>query len=474
MIGLVSRAPRSNKRVNFLMGFLILILLLGFLTRPWSGTGKVVRAAPGPGETRLTLYFTFHTPNAFYLFPVNTSIPDTKTPAAAAMELLIQGPPPGGPLWSGIPRDTRLLGVEIKDGTAYVNFSREITRANVGSSGEALLVQSIVATLGQFPTVKRVKILVEGQPVETLAGHVDLTGYLTPQFDKVYRGFPDTRGHWSEGEVLAFSLRGVLSGYPDGTFAPEEKTTRAEFIKMVLAGLDLLKPGSEGKPVGTPTFTDVGESSWFFPYIERAVSLGIVRPQDYGPAFAPEEKLTRREMAVLVVRAMGLEGEAARKRGADLPFADTVNLPDWAKGYLAAAAERKYLRGYEDGTFRPNGQATRAEATAVLGRLLNLGQGAMYLAQPQRDQRLTGQVLIMGAASVFEASVCFRLKSKTGRLLQEDCLMASEGAPGWGVFGGLFNLAPVEEKEGMVEAFYYSPKDGQERNVISIPVRFGQ
>jgi len=458
---------KQRKKLSLLLLF---ILAFWFLGLP-AASAEAATATP---STRLILYFGFQTPNNFYLFPVTTAIPYTSTPAAKALELLIQGPPAGGPLWSSIPPATKVRNLEIKDGTAYVDFSREITQANVGSSGEAILLQSIVTTLGQFPSVKRVKILVEGQPVATLAGHVDTSGFLEPQSGLVYRGFADLRGHWSEGEVLAFSLRGILAGYPDGTFQPDQKISRGEFIKLLLSALDLSK--GEVPPAATSSFTDVGKTSWLYPYVERAVTLGILRPADYGQEFRPNEAVTRREMATLMVRACGWEDEARQRRGTVLPFADIQGEPDWAKGYLAVMAERGYFRGYPDRTLRPEGKATRAEAVALLGRVLDLGSGSIYLTEPRRQGNLKDRFLVLGTASVFEAHLNFRLRTKEGDLLLEDFLVASEGAPGWGVFGGLFRLPAGGEisSEGRVQVFYRSARDGQEMNVVEIPVLFAQ
>lgn len=458
---------KQRKKLSLLLLFILAFWFLGL-------PAASAEAATGAPSTRLILYFEFHTPNSFYLFPVTTTIPYTNTPATKALELLIQGPPTGGPLWSSIPPATKVRSLEIKDGTAYVDFSREITQANVGSSGEAILLQSIVTTLGQFPSVKWVKILVEGQPVATLAGHVDTSGLLEPQPGLVYRGFVDLRGHWSEGEVLAFSLRGILAGYPDGTFQPDRKITRGEFIKLLLSALDLWK--GEAPQEATPSFTDVGETSWLYPYVERAAALGILRPADYGQELRPNEAVTRREMATLMVRACGWEDEARQRRGAVLPFTDLQGEPDWAKGYLAVMVERGYFRGYPDRTLRPEGKATRAEAAAILGRVLDLGSGSIYLTEPRRQGLLKDRFLVLGTASVFEAHLDFRLRAKEGGLLLEDVLLASEGAPGWGVFGGLFTLPAGGEKrsEGRVQVFYRSARDGQEMNVVEIPVLFAQ
>jgi len=83
--------------------------------------------------------------------------------------------------WEGesknlIPQGTRLLSLKVKDGIATVNFSREFTdNFNGGAQLEALTIHSIVHTLTQFPEIRRVRFLVEGQKLETLAGHLDIS-----------------------------------------------------------------------------------------------------------------------------------------------------------------------------------------------------------------------------------------------------------------------------------------------------------
>lgn len=111
------------------------------------------------------------------LRPVNKQISAKEDPIEAALRLLVEqgnGKDPSNP----IPEGTKLLGVEVKDGLAIVNFSHEF-RDNFqgGSTGEALLIGAILRTLGQFSEIRQVSILVEGKPISSL-GHLDLSGRL--------------------------------------------------------------------------------------------------------------------------------------------------------------------------------------------------------------------------------------------------------------------------------------------------------
>jgi germination protein M len=78
---------------------------------------------------------------------------------------------------SGVfPKGARLLGATIRDGMLQLNFSPELTQNfEGGSDDEAALVNAITSTAGSFPNIERVQILVDGKPIESLGGHIDLS-----------------------------------------------------------------------------------------------------------------------------------------------------------------------------------------------------------------------------------------------------------------------------------------------------------
>ncbi len=93
----------------------------------------------------------------------------------AAMHSLMSGTKEKGQV-SIIPKEAKLRHVTVQNGTAKVDFSKEFARKFTGgSTGEEMLVGSIVDTLTEFPEVQQVQFLIEGQPVETIAGHMDTT-----------------------------------------------------------------------------------------------------------------------------------------------------------------------------------------------------------------------------------------------------------------------------------------------------------
>jgi germination protein M len=96
-----------------------------------------------------------------------------------AMEQLVAGPESKDSI-STIPDGTKILNVDVIKGVAYANFSGELSTKHWGGAAmEALTIQSIVDTLAQFDGVDKVKILLDGSPAETIAGHVDTSQPFT-------------------------------------------------------------------------------------------------------------------------------------------------------------------------------------------------------------------------------------------------------------------------------------------------------
>ncbi len=136
-------------------------------------------------DINLPVYFVeFGTDDAYLIREIHT-IPHTKQVANAAMQVLIKDKK------SILPPDTKILGINIENGLATVNFSEEVLNANVGSSGEALGIQSIVNTLTNLPNIEKVVFQVNGRTdgrAQDWWGHVGLYKQpFTKDYSKVYK-----------------------------------------------------------------------------------------------------------------------------------------------------------------------------------------------------------------------------------------------------------------------------------------------
>jgi hypothetical protein len=163
-------------------------------------------------------------------------------------------------------------------------------------------------------------------------------------------------GMWAYSYIRALACTGIVSGYPDGTFRPQNPTTRAQLVKMVV-----LLEGSTLQSPPAPTFVDVPASHVFYRYVETAVNLELIAGYEDG-SFKPDAPVSRAQVAKIVVKA----------RGWDLALPATpaslcdVSATHWAYSYIQVAIAHGIFTGYGDGCFRPDDFATRAQLAKVL------------------------------------------------------------------------------------------------------------
>ncbi|WP_435922131.1 S-layer homology domain-containing protein [Paenibacillus sp. DYY-L-2] len=174
--------------------------------------------------------------------------------------------------------------------------------------------------------------------------------------------YPDVERHWASEAMMRLSERGIMEGYGDGTFKPDRMMTRAEFITVVsrLLGLN----GKAAKSV----YTDVAEGAWYSRYVNGMVEAGIVSGFEDG-TFRPEQKMTREQVWVILYRAF--KNNLPQKEQSERIFTDTNEISPWANEAISALIASGVVSGYPDGTLKPKETITRAEAAALLAKLLN-------------------------------------------------------------------------------------------------------
>lgn len=183
---------------------------------------------------------------------------------------------------------------------------------------------------------------------------------VTPE--QLFKDVPP--GHWAFDIINSLFNAKIVGGYPDGTFRPENSITRAEFSRMLTNALGL----ADGNP-GAPTFSDVKPGDWYYGCVEAAVKADLVKGYETGE-FRPDALITRQEMTVILVRAMGLLGSANANAGSGTSFVDDSGIASWARGFVVTSTQQGLVGGYPDNTFRAEANATRAEACAMVYKLL--------------------------------------------------------------------------------------------------------
>ena len=168
--------------------------------------------------------------------------------------------------------------------------------------------------------------------------------------------YSDTAGHWAESAIQRAADYGLMVGYEDGRFGVADNLNRASFVTILcqMFSWEAVRPGQA-------SFIDCPSSHWAYGYVEAARAHGVV---DAGGSFRPDDYISREEMAVMLVKALGYD-TLAKSAAADLPFSDVTE----NQGYISLAYRIGMVSGIEeDGRllFKPASSATRAEAATML------------------------------------------------------------------------------------------------------------
>lgn len=150
------------------------------------------------------------------------------------------------------------------------------------------------------------------------------------------------------------------SGYDDGSFLPNNNITRGELAAMIarLSYGDDLPDG-----IYQASFPDVDSDAWFNKYIGYLEDKDVLSGYEDG-TFRPMDTITRGEISAVIARAQRYDLISYNGIFTDV----TEN--DWAKDYIETLADKNIVSGYEDGTFGPYSPLTRAEAVAIINRVL--------------------------------------------------------------------------------------------------------
>jgi hypothetical protein len=180
----------------------------------------------------------------------------------------------------------------------------------------------------------------------------------TPTASTCRLSFTDVgQDYWAYSHIAELACAGVISGYSDGTFRPQNSTTRAQFAKMIVLseGWTLANPAR-------PTFRDVDGSHLFYRYIETAYAHGVASGYN-GELFRPDSYVKRAQVAKMLVRARGwvLTGQTS------VALCD-VPASHWAWTYIQIAIQHNAFAGYANGCFYPDAYATRAQLAKVIAQ----------------------------------------------------------------------------------------------------------
>ncbi len=171
--------------------------------------------------------------------------------------------------------------------------------------------------------------------------------------------FSDITGHWAENYIDAIYCAGITTGFPDGTYRPEDSVIRAQMAAFIIRALY----GESFSYGSTPYFPDVPASHWAFKYVQRLFEDGITTGFPDG-TYKPDNVVIRAQMAAFIIRA--LYGESFSY--GSTPYFSDVPASHWAFKYVQRLFEDSITTGCGGSNYCPNNVVTRAQMAAFLSR----------------------------------------------------------------------------------------------------------
>ncbi|PIJ96865.1 S-layer homology domain-containing protein [Lysinibacillus sphaericus] len=183
------------------------------------------------------------------------------------------------------------------------------------------------------------------------------------------------KSHWAYESIKQVAEKGLVTGYEDGTYKPSAQVTRAEFATFLARVFD-------SNERATVSFNDISDTHWANEAIQEGLALGFIKLEDYSKnKFEPNKPMTRGEKSRWLANGLSHANADYGKAIEEMANSNLtlIPIPEFYKGgvnkkdlpYIGVALGTGLLSGYEDFTFKPNGNTTRAEAATILIRFMD-------------------------------------------------------------------------------------------------------
>lgn len=167
---------------------------------------------------------------------------------------------------------------------------------------------------------------------------------------------------WAKEAIDYLAQRKIINGKSENIFAPNDYLTRAEAVKLLVTAFNIEIPAELSLP-----FDDVNNSDWFYPYLCAAYKSGLIQGITQN-TFAPQQTITRQDIAVLISRIIKSDEE-----GADLTFSDSGEISDYAKNSVSLLCSLGIINGTDQNRFAPHENTTRAQAAKIWYNAIKTG-----------------------------------------------------------------------------------------------------
>ena len=214
--------------------------------------------------------------------------------------------------------------------------------------------------------------------------------------------FPDVSdNYWAASQIKLLSEQGVIVGYPDGTFKPDENVTRAEFASMAIKAL-----GQQNTKVVQPVnFSDINRDYWAYDAIQKALYFELVSAPKEGEAFRPDDSVSRAESLSVAVNALTTEQISVQKANEVLAkaYIDANSIPEW---FIIPAGKAEILGmmvimpSADKAKIEAERPATRAEVAAILFKMMEQAKLNPNAKLAEAMRKKTGDGFVVESATV--------------------------------------------------------------------------
>jgi len=181
--------------------------------------------------------------------------------------------------------------------------------------------------------------------------------------------FKDTKEHWCKEFVIDLMDKGIVKGFDDNTFRPANPVKRSEALKMVMIARDEeIENEVKAEEI---KFIDVEVDDWFTPFVQKALKENIIIENE-NKIFRPSEEATRIEILQMLLA----NDPDLSESNNEINFPDLT--PDEVK-FVGLAFKKGIVKGFTDGTFRPNEKVTRGQMAKII---------SVFLKQPEENSQI--------------------------------------------------------------------------------------
>ncbi|HHY79056.1 MAG TPA: sporulation protein [Thermoanaerobacter sp.] len=386
------------------------------------------------------------------------------------------------------PSGTKLISIELQEGTAFVNLSKEFLQDSEDEEIDKLRVAALINALTDIPGVDSVQILVEGNKIDAVGKYkigldplkrMILIGdvYNNPDRIKKLQERADLgKETWRFDPIQLLRKEGGIIGIgSEDDLTLKSEDNGVAYVEAIhdskMYSITLVQPLGKGSNYiwvidnVKAKFTQIPEAN---PLKGESFIYGIVKAIDY------------QKRIITIEREYQDSQDVRNQVGPDIKVLPDAIIHFQAKvgydsqgGFKYAEKDINFAEikiGDELGIILNKDKEARA---IIVSDRSNISyEPNIKVISPVRNNVVTSPFKVIGKARIFEGNVNIRLVDSNGNVLNETFVQASNAAPSWGDFEAIISYKPLKEPQnGILQVFSLSPKDGSVQNLVSIPLK---